>query len=141
MDTSASYAYVIERAADGSYWAYLPDLPGCTTTGESPEAVERYVAASRLARWAIALGGIIAVGGVVVIAEHGSNLPRGLLVAGGLAVLSVLVVGLGATIVAPLRWFDLHLDGSGRWVTVQRAHPAFAAAVRQHNALAHAHRP
>ena len=35
-----SYAYVIERAEDGSYWAYLPDLPGCTTTAESVEAVE-----------------------------------------------------------------------------------------------------
>ena len=35
------YAYVIERADDGAYWAYLPDLPGCTTTGETPEAVER----------------------------------------------------------------------------------------------------
>ncbi len=36
-----SYAYVIERADDGGYWGYLPDLPGCTTTGESPEEVER----------------------------------------------------------------------------------------------------
>lgn len=35
------YAYVIERAEDGSFWAYLPDLPGCTTTGESVEEVER----------------------------------------------------------------------------------------------------
>jgi predicted RNase H-like HicB family nuclease len=36
-----SYAYVIERAEDGSYWAYLPDLPGCATTADSPEQVER----------------------------------------------------------------------------------------------------
>jgi predicted RNase H-like HicB family nuclease len=36
-----AYAYVIERADDGAYWAYLPDLPGCTTTGDSAEAVER----------------------------------------------------------------------------------------------------
>ena len=41
MAQPTSYAYVIERAADGSYWAYLPDLPGCTTTGDSPEHVER----------------------------------------------------------------------------------------------------
>ena len=40
MDQTKSYAYVIERAEDGSYWAYLPDLPGCATTGESPEQVE-----------------------------------------------------------------------------------------------------
>lgn len=45
------YAYVIERAEDGGYWGYLPDLPGCTTAGESvdevakqlPEAVELYL--------------------------------------------------------------------------------------------------
>ncbi|HEV2296209.1 MAG TPA: type II toxin-antitoxin system HicB family antitoxin [Tepidisphaeraceae bacterium] len=41
MDQAKSYAYVIERAEDGSYWACLPDLPGCATTGESPEQVER----------------------------------------------------------------------------------------------------
>jgi predicted RNase H-like HicB family nuclease len=35
-----SYAYVIERAEDGSFWAYLPDLPGCTTSAESVEQVE-----------------------------------------------------------------------------------------------------
>ncbi len=34
------YAYVIERADDGGYWAYLSDLPGCTTTGESVTEVE-----------------------------------------------------------------------------------------------------
>jgi predicted RNase H-like HicB family nuclease len=40
MESARAYAYVIERAEDGSYWAYLPDLPGCATTGESPEQVE-----------------------------------------------------------------------------------------------------
>jgi predicted RNase H-like HicB family nuclease len=40
MAESNSYAYVIERAEAGSYWAYLPDLPGCTTTADSPEAIE-----------------------------------------------------------------------------------------------------
>ena len=51
MATAQSYAYVIERAADGSYWAYLPDLPGCTTAADSvdqieaqlPEAVDLYL--------------------------------------------------------------------------------------------------
>lgn len=41
METADSYVYVIERAADGAYWGYLPDLPGCTTTADSPEQVER----------------------------------------------------------------------------------------------------
>lgn len=36
-----SYAYVIERSDDGGYWGYLPDLPGCTTAGDTPEDVER----------------------------------------------------------------------------------------------------
>ena len=40
MDQAKSYVYVIERADDGFYWAYLPDLPGCTTSGESVEEVE-----------------------------------------------------------------------------------------------------
>jgi predicted RNase H-like HicB family nuclease len=38
-----SYAYVIERAEDGGYWAYLPDLPGCTTTADTPEEVEQRI--------------------------------------------------------------------------------------------------
>lgn len=41
MDQAKSYVYVIERAEAGSFWAYLPDLPGCTTSAESPEQVER----------------------------------------------------------------------------------------------------
>jgi predicted RNase H-like HicB family nuclease len=41
MEQPKSYAYVIERAEDGAYWAYLPDLPGCATTAGSPEQVER----------------------------------------------------------------------------------------------------
>jgi predicted RNase H-like HicB family nuclease len=41
MDQAKSYVYVVERSEDGSYWAYLPDLPGCTTSAESPEQVEQ----------------------------------------------------------------------------------------------------
>ena len=41
MEQAKSYVYVIERAEDGAYWAYLPDLPGCATTADSPEQVER----------------------------------------------------------------------------------------------------
>jgi predicted RNase H-like HicB family nuclease len=41
MNQATSYVYVVERAEDGSYWAYLPDLPGCTTTGETMDQVEQ----------------------------------------------------------------------------------------------------
>lgn len=41
MKQDQSYVYVIERAEDGSYWAYLPDLPGCATSAGSPEEVEK----------------------------------------------------------------------------------------------------
>ena len=36
------YAVVIERAED-NYAAYVPDLPGCVSTGETLEEVERNV--------------------------------------------------------------------------------------------------
>ena len=35
------YVYVIEKAADGSYSAYVPDLPGCTTCGDTLDEVKR----------------------------------------------------------------------------------------------------
>lgn len=41
MSQTRPYAYVIEKADDGGYWAYLPDLPGCTTSGESVEDVQQ----------------------------------------------------------------------------------------------------
>ena len=34
------YVYVIEKAADGSYSAYVPDLPGCTTCGDSIDEIK-----------------------------------------------------------------------------------------------------
>jgi predicted RNase H-like HicB family nuclease len=33
------YVYVIEQANDGSYSAFVPDLPGCTTSGETADEV------------------------------------------------------------------------------------------------------
>ena len=33
------YAIVIEKA-EGNYCAYVPDLPGCIATGQTPEEVE-----------------------------------------------------------------------------------------------------
>ncbi len=37
------YVYVVEKAGDGSYSAYVPDLPGCTTSGESIDEVKRNI--------------------------------------------------------------------------------------------------
>ena len=37
------YAVVIERAEDGLLWAYVPDLPGCTSNGETMDAVRSNV--------------------------------------------------------------------------------------------------
>ena len=34
------YVYVIEKAADGNYSAYVPDLPGCTTSGDTVDQVK-----------------------------------------------------------------------------------------------------
>jgi predicted RNase H-like HicB family nuclease len=35
------YIVVVERADDGSYSAYVPDLPGCVTWGDTVEKRER----------------------------------------------------------------------------------------------------
>ena len=37
------YLYVIEQAADGSFAAYVPDLPGCTTSAETREELQTKV--------------------------------------------------------------------------------------------------
>ena len=37
------YVYVIEKAKDGSYSAYVPDLPGCTTSGDSVDEIRQSI--------------------------------------------------------------------------------------------------
>jgi predicted RNase H-like HicB family nuclease len=37
------YAVVIEKSKDGGYWAYVPDLPGCASRGDTAEEVERNI--------------------------------------------------------------------------------------------------
>ncbi|MEA2711685.1 MAG: hypothetical protein QOF78_4286 [Phycisphaerales bacterium] len=37
------YVYIIEKANDGSFSAYVPDLPGCTTSGDSADAVRKLI--------------------------------------------------------------------------------------------------
>ena len=38
------YVIVIEKAADGSYSAYVPDLPGCVAAGDTPEEARQMIA-------------------------------------------------------------------------------------------------
>ncbi|MCE5328165.1 MAG: type II toxin-antitoxin system HicB family antitoxin [Planctomycetaceae bacterium] len=38
MESARSYLVVIERAQDGSYGAYVPDLPGCAVFGQETPA-------------------------------------------------------------------------------------------------------
>jgi len=37
----SEYLAIYERNSDG-WWAYLPDLPGCTATGHDRDEVERH---------------------------------------------------------------------------------------------------
>ncbi len=37
------YLVVIEQASDGSYSAYLPDVPGCVSCGDSVEEVKEMI--------------------------------------------------------------------------------------------------
>ena len=36
-DATMDYVFVIERGADGSFSAYVPDLPGCVACGGTPD--------------------------------------------------------------------------------------------------------
>jgi len=38
------YIAVIEKADDGSYSAYVPDLPGCVSCGDTAEEVQGSIA-------------------------------------------------------------------------------------------------
>jgi predicted RNase H-like HicB family nuclease len=38
------YVIVIERAPDGTYSAYVPDLPGCVSTGDSLDELKSNIA-------------------------------------------------------------------------------------------------
>jgi predicted RNase H-like HicB family nuclease len=37
------YVIVIEKAADGSYSAYVPDLPGCVASGDTSEEARQLI--------------------------------------------------------------------------------------------------
>ena len=42
-EENMKYVYVIEKSEDGSVSAYVPDLPGCTTSGNSVDEVRRSI--------------------------------------------------------------------------------------------------
>ena len=47
MAQARNYLVVIEQAKDGSYSAYVPDLPGCVAVGQkTPEATKQLIAAA-----------------------------------------------------------------------------------------------
>jgi predicted RNase H-like HicB family nuclease len=37
------FIYIIEKAGDGSYSAYVPDLPGCTTSADTLDEIRREI--------------------------------------------------------------------------------------------------
>jgi predicted RNase H-like HicB family nuclease len=39
----SNYLIVIEKASDGSYSAYLPDVPGCVSTGDTLDEVKSMI--------------------------------------------------------------------------------------------------
>jgi predicted RNase H-like HicB family nuclease len=43
MNSEHPYLVVIEPAADGSFSAYVPDLPGCVSCGETIEEVKELI--------------------------------------------------------------------------------------------------
>ena len=38
-----NYAVIVEKTEDGTYWAYVPDLPTCATAGESVDEAMRNI--------------------------------------------------------------------------------------------------
>jgi predicted RNase H-like HicB family nuclease len=56
------YVVVVEKADDGSYSAYVPDLPGCVTCGDSVEEARSLIAEAIAAH-------------VESLREHGENVP------------------------------------------------------------------
>ena len=62
MTEALRYAVVYERSADG-YGAFVPDLPGCITVGDTLAETEENI------REAIA-------GHIAVMEEHGERVPR-----------------------------------------------------------------
>jgi predicted RNase H-like HicB family nuclease len=58
-----NYVVVIEQATDGSYSAYVPDLPGCVSSGDTLEEVHTMI------QEAVALH-------LESLREHGETIPK-----------------------------------------------------------------
>jgi predicted RNase H-like HicB family nuclease len=43
MTPSMDYVAVIERTKDGSFSAYVPDLPGCVSSGDTLDEVKQMI--------------------------------------------------------------------------------------------------
>ena len=56
------YTVVIEAADDGSFSAYVPDLPGCVSSGDTREEAEHMIAEA-------------IKGHLQVLREHGEPVP------------------------------------------------------------------
>ncbi|MCO8127807.1 hypothetical protein NHL50_11370 [Acidimicrobiia bacterium EGI L10123] len=106
----------------------------------SAEALDRYNAAVATSQRAIIAAGLAMVAWIGAVVWDGGGIGTPAIVAVSALVGVGVVVWLGASIAAPFRWIDLELDGSGRWVTVTRAHPEYAAALMRHNASVHVRR-
>jgi predicted RNase H-like HicB family nuclease len=61
--STKEYIAVIEQAQDGSFSAYVPDLPGCVTCGDTVELVQQLIGE------AIALH-------IESLRNHGDDIPR-----------------------------------------------------------------
>ena len=57
------YVYIIEKANDGSYSAYVPDLPGCTSCGGTVDELRENI------REAVGLY-------IESLREHGETIPQ-----------------------------------------------------------------
>ena len=98
----------------------------------SDDALARYNAVVTMSRRAMAFAIATIIGAIawyIAVAEATSDRYQWVAIGAGVLVGVSLLVALGSSIVAPLRWIDLELDGSGRWVTVRRASPMFGRAL------------
>jgi hypothetical protein len=104
------------------------------------EAVQRYDAVVRVSQRAMIVAGAALAAWIGLLVWSGDGFGNPVIIAlSGLVVVGA-IVAVGAAIAAPFRWIDLELDGSGRWVTITRAHPDYAGALLEHNAAVHARR-
>lgn len=100
----------------------------------APAALDRYNAMVQVARRAtLGMVGVLVAGaiGMSLVNRMWSGAVSWAFTAFVVAMALAAITALVASVIAPFRWIDLELDGSGRWVTVRRAAPEFAEAARR----------